>query len=551
MDYEGAEHMNVNLIENPGFEQVNQKWILQSTTSGNSCAYSPANARTGSHCMKLSSTLAGWSYIHQVVGLKAGKTYHLTFYAKRNSIDVWVASVSNGNWHHYPSLASQIGSEYTLIDQPITVTGNGIVQVTVHIIAGSMAGDAWIDNVSLMETIHDDEVSLYSNLVANGGFENSTGTWELDRAMIWSGDAYEGSHYVYFINNPNTGNPHAVRQWLDLEPGETYYLFYHVKRLGSMRIQPSIQYTKADGAVGYLYNPAPVSDSIYYVYSQQVYQFTLPATAQSGHVQLAMNVYGTVGESGYMKMDKVQVCGPKPLFQDGTLVEVYGLPSASPTLPVRPTAGTGHPYIGKLRNGTLAVCKGREVVNNQTWIKILWGGISNQYGYLLGDHVRDTYDIPGTKLDAAKKIAISMATEEYTGSAELGLTAAKWCVQYLSWLMKAVGCSSANYPGFTGQNASVQSAIQFFGTDYSLSTQKTPVAGDWVMYTTTGSAPADPAAYYRHVGLIVAVNGSILTTVEGNLSGTIKTPPSYNYETETHVGDNSFSVLGFATPTWA
>lgn len=155
--------MNNNLIENPGFEQVNQKWTLLTTSTNNSCAYSSTGKRTGSYCMKLSSTLAGWSYIQQTIGLKAGKTYHLEFYAKRNTIDVWVAAIYNGAWHHYPSLVSQIGSEYTLIDQPITVTGNGIVQVTICIIAGSMIGDAWIDDVRMTESIPDEEVSLYSD----------------------------------------------------------------------------------------------------------------------------------------------------------------------------------------------------------------------------------------------------------------------------------------------------------------------------------------------------------------------------------------------------
>ena len=72
----------------------------------------------------------------------------------------------------------------------------------------------------------------------------------------------------------------------------------------------------------------------------------------------------------------------------------------------------------------------------------------------------------------------------------------------------------------------------------------------YCVYIFTPFTSSNPDAYYAHVGMVVNVSGNNITTVEGNLSDTITSPGTYNYATATHIGDNNFSVLGFATPNW-
>lgn len=549
--------MDVNLIENPGFEQVNSKWETTCTTQDNNYEYATTNVHNGSRCMQLSSTKnAGWSAISQNTGLKAGKSYHLKFFAKRTTTDVWVALYYNGAYHHYPSLVNSVGTSYSLIDQTISANGSGIVPVTVYIITGSLAGTAWIDDVSLMESINEDAVSPSSDLVVNGGFEDGANAWELDSALVMGFGPYEGNNNVSFINNPNTGSSHAVRQWLDLEPGATYYLFYYVKRSGNMSVQPSIQYTKADGTAGFLYNSS-VSNSIFYVYSQQVYQFTLPATAQSGHVRLAMNVYGTIGVNGYVMMDNVQVHGPKPSFQDGSFVKVTGLPANAPTVNVREEASSSSSVLGELRNDTLAICKGKVKVGDTTWVKILWGGQDSDYGYIVSDYLQDLHERPTSLMDAAIRIGQSMATAEgdpgrYTIATDIDIHANAWCVLYVTFLMKAAGVNVGNYPYYDRNNpnlvGTVSDARIYFTNKYRIypvpntEPANEPKKGDWIFYNNGTDMDV-------HVGLVTACNNTThtLSTVEGNWDNSIHTFENKDYHGQIH----SRTVQGFATPTWA
>lgn len=146
---------------------------------------------------------------------------------------------------------------------------------------------------------------------------------------------------------------------------------------------------------------------------------------------------------------------------------------------------------------------------------------------------------PASKKDRAIAIALSMDVDNsgYTAASDLDLTADKWCVQWIAFVMKASGC--AYYPDFTSQ-ANVSGAISFFGSNFDLRSNKTPVKGDWVMYSKSGEQ-------FAHVGLIVnAENVPYIETVEGNLGGTVKKVDQYNYNN----GVGNFTVYGFATPTW-
>jgi len=198
----------------------------------------------------------------------------------------------------------------------------------------------------------------------------------------------------------------------------------------------------------------------------------------------------------------------------------------------RTASSTQYGAIGYLRNGTKLICEGTD----GSFVKVKWGGTTYATAYIHQDFVDDAGAAPASKKDKAIAIANSMADTGYAAASNFGLTATQWCVQWISFLMKASGCTS--YPDFSTQ-AQVSTAIGFFGNKFGLRANKTPQVGDWVMYSKTGET-------YAHVGFIVAASGSNITTVEGNLSSTVKKVSSFNYNT----GVNNFTVYGFATPSW-
>ena len=207
---------------------------------------------------------------------------------------------------------------------------------------------------------------------------------------------------------------------------------------------------------------------------------------------------------------------------------------------VRASTSKSSALRGVLFKGTKVYCS--EVVND-TWVKIIWGGMGSSDAYVMAQYLVDGSAAPSSKRDRAIAIANSMkdANYPYKGSiGNLGLDAEKWCVQYCSWLMKAAGCSSSNYVPFS--DALVSEAVTFFQNKgkFGLRANKVPTKGDWVFFS-------EGSETYQHVGLVVDVSGTNITTVEGNLSKTITSrgPSSY------YGSFGDMIVYGFATPTWA
>lgn len=211
--------------------------------------------------------------------------------------------------------------------------------------------------------------------------------------------------------------------------------------------------------------------------------------------------------------------------------------SAYNSVNVRADTKTSSTLRGVLLSGTKVYCS---AVPSSTWVQIIWGGTGSSTAYIMSQYLVDGGSAPSSRRSRAIAIANSMAGKGYPYQGKignLGLTAEDWCVQYLSWLMKASGCTS--YPDFSSQ-ANVSGAISFFGSKFGLvANGRTPNLGDWVMYSSGTER-------FAHVGLIVAKNGDNITTVEGNLGKTIKKVGPYDY----HNGVNKFTVYGFATPSW-
>lgn len=479
--------MNVNLVKNGTFEVVNEGWSIYCSTGANSCDYSTNNQHSGSKCMHLASTAAGWSSIHQVVGLTAGKTYTLTMYAKRVGIDVWVAYRDNGVMHHCPSLWNSIGPNYSRIEQQFTVEGSGTKLVDLYIIAGSLIGDAWIDDVELLEDVNDEISSNYPDSIINGSFDEESIIWEFDTGVgIVSGASHSGNKHLLFSGSSNYLG--AARQWIELIPGNDYLLTYYAKRLGSVGMLPSIQYTKSDGSSGYIY-PSSVNYDIRYFYSQHQYAFSLPSTARSGLVRIALNCYCSSGTNSILEVDDVKLCGPKLRSANITAAQtqVWSQPS-----------GTGN-VVHRFRNGTPVTVL--EIDGNTICYKTFVGQRPAYDAYVRKEYVGGIGD-----KNAATRIA--EIAEFYVGISKsdpaINLSN-EWCQSFANMCVGQAGLISENpWVGYSNC-ADVWNQI----------TKVTnPVKGALVF---TKNANEDTVS---HVAVIVSdVSNGEFTVVEGDYNG--------------------------------
>lgn len=220
--------------------------------------------------------------------------------------------------------------------------------------------------------------------------------------------------------------------------------------------------------------------------------------------------------------------------------------SNSQPVNVRASTSTSSERLGRLQKGTLMYCE--EVVNS-TWVKIRWGGQSQSYAYIMSQYLIDGGEAASSKVKRAFDIGNSMAVTslndewKYPNSPDeyFDIGHGAWCVKFVSFLQKAAGCSSSNYVPFT--DALVSEAVAFFsnkGTFGTVAQGRTPREGDWIFYSKGNET-------YQHVGLVTEVDGLIISTVEGNMDGTVQAYRSVNYRNTIH----NMTVYGFATPTWS
>lgn len=213
--------------------------------------------------------------------------------------------------------------------------------------------------------------------------------------------------------------------------------------------------------------------------------------------------------------------------------------SNSKPVNVRASTSTGSKCLGKLQKETLMYC---EEVVDATWVKIRWGGRTQDYAYIQSQYLADGGAAASNLKQRAIDIANSMAGHNYPNEpTNLDLGGGAWCVRYASFLLKAAGCSAGNYVPF--ENALVSEAVAYFQDRNAFRLRASggvPSKGDWVFFSQGGET-------YQHVGFIVDVNGAMIKTVEGNLSQTISSRGPQNYND----AFGAMTVYGFGTPTWA
>lgn len=485
--------MATNLILNPDFNSGLNSWSTYGWHPGNTITALSYGGQSGA-CVKLvvpSEGDPGQSWIEQSVQLESGKEYLLSFYAKRmGDVDVWIQITMAGETKYSPSYIYWLPSagSYKSVKYLFTATGMAgqNISADIRLIAGSAGGTVWFDTVSLIKVNNGENVG-------DGDNDDADGT--LTDGVI------RGTN-VNVRETPST----SARVITRVNTGDKVSYYANDIRQGN----------------GYSWYPCISAkwSGIGYIATDYVEEDPGDAGSSSGSTSNGLQV--------------------------GHYVVV-----SSDSVYIRPSASRYEERIGTLLKGTKVCCCG--VVNDE-WVQIIWGGRDYSVGYVMAEFLVDGGPIPADKHLRAIDIALSMKDKGYPYDEdpdELGLSATEWCVQYCTWLMKAAGCSI--YPDFS-DHGNVPNAISYFMANghYGLLNNKIPVKGDWVFYTKTGSTPSNPSMYYAHAGFVVDVIGDFVTTVEGNLSDTIKTPGDgdYNYKTATDIGDNNYSVLGFATPTW-
>ena len=287
-----------NLVENSSFENDLNSWKHHQTEAENLIEIDNTNAYDGTKCAKLSTTKAGQCRLQQTLKLIGGKTYTLSFYAKRtDTIDVWVSYFPNGgSWVSCPSRRNEITGTYQRIDQEICVNAAGVIDVVIAIIAGSKPGIAWIDNITLMEDQRIADIGTEPIQIANGSFDDGATGWNKSSNVSIAHSPVTSSTSALFTT-PATSNLYfgSISQNLNLKRGGFYRIKYSVIRnYGPGRVQSNIVYTNKDGIdcwiTGGHYSDLPG------ITSQIDFSFTLPADAQSNSVTFTISA---ICDAGY------------------------------------------------------------------------------------------------------------------------------------------------------------------------------------------------------------------------------------------------------------
>lgn len=162
-----------NLFKNHNFESSSD-WSLNNATSGNSIAYVTDTKYLGSQCLKIIiGANQGSCSARQSILLEKGKTYTVSFYAKRTSnVDVWVQVSVGGFTFFSPSFIPQMSSEFSRLAYTFTVPESATsAQATIFLIGGSQPGTTWFDCAQLEEGA----VANRYNLLINGDFSYNSG----------------------------------------------------------------------------------------------------------------------------------------------------------------------------------------------------------------------------------------------------------------------------------------------------------------------------------------------------------------------------------------
>lgn len=161
-----------NLLKNHNFEMA-LDWTFTSATAGNSIAYATDNKFIGMRSVKATiGANLGEVSVNQALSLQAGKTYTLSFYARRTiNINVWAKVVAGGSTFTSPSLKNQLPANiFTRVSYSFTMPAN-VTSATVSLCAGTAQGTAWFDCVQLEEGA----IANSYNLLLNGDFSFNSG----------------------------------------------------------------------------------------------------------------------------------------------------------------------------------------------------------------------------------------------------------------------------------------------------------------------------------------------------------------------------------------
>ncbi|BBI32775.1 carbohydrate binding domain-containing protein [Cohnella abietis] len=205
---------NPNLVQNPGFENDLSDWDVSFPDSVVEVTY---GAHSGSKAIRVNQ-----SSQEQTVSVQSGKSYKLTFWAKREGpTELNVVGI---NFWDVPGLGLQgarvtvDSNEYKEYEIYFTAPV-GFSTSTVVIWKEPGTGWVYVDDVMLVEL---------PNYVVNPGFEDGLAGWDLswpDTVEQLTSDAASGSQALKV-------NASSREQTVDIEAGQSYKLTFKGKRVG-------------------------------------------------------------------------------------------------------------------------------------------------------------------------------------------------------------------------------------------------------------------------------------------------------------------------------
>jgi|GEM_PF-824063 len=274
----------VNLVTDPGFEEIPSEWSLHQSP-----VISSEAARNGDLGLKLPAAIESWASIG-IEGWEEGKTYRLISHSKysninattkaETSISVYSSAGKSDLFNDHADITTDWKESVNTFTIP---AGTTAVVLSTYRDAGGV-GDYYCDDFVLEEVPS-------SNLVSDPGFEKIPTEWSLHQSPEISSEAARNGDLGLKL-------PAAIESWASIgiegwEEGKTYRLISHSKYSNinaTTKAETSISVYSSAGKSDLFNDHADITTD----WKESVNTFTIPA----GTTAVVLSAYRDAGGVG-------------------------------------------------------------------------------------------------------------------------------------------------------------------------------------------------------------------------------------------------------------
>ena len=550
----------VNLLNNSGFERIDDDWNILSSAS--ITTETSAEGNRSLRCMHVGDGRVWHAAQSRMV--VPGKTYtlklHLTHNAAKNVRAYIIINIRNTTGStllktiNIADFANNPTDGYKTYQFSVDNYTEPYVNFTLYLYSNKVVGTAdgaiWYDCVQLMG---DDGWFLSgdrgsgNNLLMNGDFETDGGWAYSGSAGKVNHNSYAGSSCLRLPALSGTQYAH-VYQNVRIVRGGTYTLSFFAKRFGRKDIWPILSYWNAQAQKRGL--GAAMRPSTSETYTLQTYQFTVPIDSISEGI--VIEIYGGMktvggGPQGEAYIDDVQLRGPMPTPpQPQALYGIVANVPSDQTVTVRHAANTSSGYLGHWKNGAKFAILGAQ----GDGVRIRWGKdwdanthAPTEDAWINSDFV-ETINMPTLFVDRYVEMALSFVG--HPGSAWGYNDNNSWCQSFINNMAISAGLQNVESKILINSNTWdcytwLMQNGQYTSEDLANCELR---KGDWIYYRYNTSDNTS------HVGIITDVDGRLIKTVAGNVITSSSQPHIVDTQDWFNISDTAYKVRGIARPNW-